>query len=170
MQLQLSIFRFLKDPLAALKTKARRPKPALRRRQELTSSVELLNQWRSIRQQYFPDRPEIDQYLIVWSTRPQKRTLASCSMSKKMVRVAREMRHPDLQKWLEPLLYHEMCHAVLGLNVEKKHGKRHWHGRSFKNLERQHPAMAQLDAWIKSGGWARAVRSDRSRQAHQKRK
>jgi hypothetical protein len=62
-----------------------------------------------------------------------------------------------------------MCHAALGKGVERKNGKRLWHGPEFRALEARHPKSAELDGWIKSGGWRRAVRSDRSRNTALKR-
>ena len=67
------------------------------------------------------------------------------------------MQHPECTGVLEALLYHELCHAVLGpLPVVR--GRRAVHGREFRALERRHPAIPALDAWIKQGGWRTAVR------------
>lgn len=118
----------------------------------------LYDLWLTLRKEYFPERSDIDGYQIVWSTRDQKRTLASCSLNRNKVRVAKELNAPALQHLLPPLLYHEMCHAYLGRSVSR------YHGREFKELEERHPQTPYLKEWIKKGGWRSAVRSDRSRQ------
>ena len=171
--MQLSLFKFLdpfrpkKPPVKKRKTRKRRPtsgKSPRKRRSPGVSDLNLLTIWLALRREWFPERPDIDKYVIVWSTRPQKRTLASCNVHRKRVNVARELNYPQHLEWLVPLLYHEMCHAVLGLTVER------WHGKEFKALERRHPQIKEMDKWIKDGGWATAVRSDRSKRAHQARK
>ena len=83
--------------------------------------------------------------------------------------MARELNYREFDHWLAPLVYHEMCHAVIGLNVKKTNSRRSWHGREFRQLERRHPQMAEFEAWTKSGGWMTAVRSDRGKRAAQKR-
>lgn len=120
--------------------------------------------WLQLRENYFPDRPDIDDYLVVWSRRRQRRTLASCSTDQRKVRVARELNTPLCAGWLDPLLYHEMCHAYLGSS-----GTGGCHNRAFKALEQRHPLIPSLDAWIKAGGWLRAVRGERARSARKKR-
>lgn len=157
-KLQLSIWDFFKPPKPSFK------KTVLK---HYTSNPELKYLWKRVRKQWFPDRPEIDHYTVCWSTRPQKRTLASCNVKTKRVLVARELNYPQHRNWLEPLLYHEMCHAVLGY-VQRK-SKRVWHGKEFKSLEMQHPLIKDLDLWIKAGGWQIAVRSDRGKRAATKR-
>lgn len=124
--------------------------------------------WLKVRRGYFPEREDLDSYEICWSRRRQKRTLASCNVRQRRVIVAKELNHHQHITWLEPLLYHEMCHAYLGKNVERRGGKRAWHGAEFRALERRHPGIKQLDHWIKSGGWHTAVRSERTRSMHRK--
>ena len=131
---------------------------------------ELKQLWIQIQQQFFPDRADLNQYVVRWSKRNQKRTLASCNTERLRIIVAKELNHPDHAQWLEPLLYHEMCHAVLGWDVSRKNGKYRWHGPEFKQLERAHPGIAELDRWIKIGGWQKAIRSHRAREAYAKRK
>lgn len=126
--------------------------------------------WLEVRQEYFPHRKDLDEYAVSWSKRNQKRTLASCNIELKKINVARELNHPTHHQWLSPLLYHEMCHAYLEHNVSRHRGKFAWHGREFRSLEALHPCMNLFDSWVKSGGWATAVRSHRSRTAHAKRK
>jgi len=123
----------------------------------------LIQIWREIRKLYFADREDIDDYTVVWSTRRQKRTLASCNVRRRRIVVARELRYPDYLGWLSPLLYHEMCHAILGFNVAQRNRKRLWHGAEFRALESRHPGIIALDSWIKSGGWFQAVRRERAR-------
>lgn len=146
-----------------------RPAPPVRVKTKPRSSAELQALWKVIRNRHFPDRADLDDYVVTWSSRRQKRTLASCNMRQRRVLVARELNTPEHARWLDPLLYHEMCHAVIGLNVERYGSRRAWHGREFRELERRHSGIAELDRWIKSGGWQRAVRSERSRTTQMKR-
>jgi hypothetical protein len=83
--------------------------------------------------------------------------------------VARELHDVEYASWLEPLLYHEMCHAVLGSTLHAS-GNRSWHGKEFKALERRHPGSKDLNAWMKSGGWAKAVRRDRGKRSWETRR
>jgi hypothetical protein len=122
--------------------------------------------WCSLRKEFFPDHPHIDEYTVIWSSRPQKRVLASCNIRDHRVVVARELFEPTASRWIAPVLYHEMCHAVLGEGVRRSSsGKRQWHGIEFRQLETRHPDIAALNAWIATGGWAMAVRSNRARLA-----
>ncbi|RME58503.1 MAG: hypothetical protein D6780_06620 [Candidatus Dadabacteria bacterium] len=135
----------------------------------------LENIWRRTALQYFSYDvallAKIFSYKVVWSSRKRKRTLAVCDFNSFTVRVAPELKDPLFHRWLEPLLYHEMCHIVLfdREKIEKRkqqRGKRvQWHGPEFKKLERRHPFSLALDEWIKSGGWERAVRRYRKMQA-----
>ena len=126
--------------------------------------------WTGLRQEYFPDRPDLDSYRICWSKRRQLRTLASCNISHKKVNVARELDNPDCEPWLTPLLHHEMCHAALADQIHASRGAIKYHGQEFKRLERCHPLHKALDKWIRSGGWLHAIRSHRAKEVQQKRK
>ena len=164
-KLQLSLWELISNK-PRKNNKSRQPQARqarTRQRKSRNSDQELKTLWRQIRSEWFPDRPEIDNYYVGWSNRPQKRTLASCNIEYKRVVVARELNYEQHQKWLEPLLYHEMCHAILG--YVQKRNYRSWHGKEFKQLEHQHPLMAEFDLWVKSGGWMTAVRSDRGKRA-----
>jgi hypothetical protein len=126
----------------------------------------LLNVWVSLRREFFPEYPQVDQYTVAWSTRPQKRVLASCNIRRQRVLVAQELFEPSASRWIAPVLYHEMCHAVIGEGVHlSQSGKRQWHGRQFRQLESRHPDIEAMNAWIATGGWAMAVRSHRARRA-----
>lgn len=127
------------------------------------SDTFLFSIWAGLQKSFFNDRADLLDYEVLWSIRRQKRVLASISYKDKRVRVAKELNHPDYVNLLEPLLYHEMCHAVIGDQVERINGKRLWHGPKFKHLESLHPGSKALDSWIKTGGWARAIRRDRAR-------
>ena len=122
-----------------------------------SGSINLHDLWVSIRHNYFPTRNDIDNYAVVWSQRKQTRCLASCNIDKKRIIVARAMKHPLSRPFLPPLLYHEMCHAVLGEPKIVK-GRRIIHGKEFKTLERRHPEIQLLDRWIAQGGWQKVVR------------
>jgi hypothetical protein len=147
-----------------------RSRPTSKRTRPAPVDAQLLTTlWQKVANQYFPGREDILSYSVSWSRRPQKRTLASCNIRQRRVVVARELDYPDHHQWLEALLYHEMCHAAIGMTVQKANGKWQWHGRQFRELEGRHPGIARLDQWIKSGGWRFAVRSHRSKMAHRRR-
>jgi len=129
------------------------------------SDSKLSSIWAELIQQFFPERTELLAYTVAWSTRRQRRTLASCNLRRKLVNVALELNRPDCDQWLRPLLYHELCHAVLGESIGREGGRRAWHGREFRELERRHPHIKALDLWMKQGGWKHVVRSHRSQQA-----
>jgi hypothetical protein len=154
-----------------LKVKSDEEKPNLKqhtrhiRQASEYKSPALQEIWCHLRCLWFPDRPDIDSYKVYWSRRPQKHTLASCNVRYKKVRVARELDNPKYSHWIEPLLYHEMCHAYLGEPKASKTGRRSWHGAEFKKYEAQHPKIEEFNKWVSSGGWRSAVRSDRARRA-----
>ncbi len=160
---QLSLFRTF------VRVKTLLPSPAIIPNRD-SNECTLQELWVRVRAQYFPVTPELDEFRVCWSPRRQKRVLASCFLSKKLIRVAREMGEPRGAEYLEPLLYHEMCHAYLGVSGEL--GKKRWsfHGKEFRELEKRHPGCTELNQWIKTGGWSKAVRSARSREAWKRRK
>jgi predicted metal-dependent hydrolase len=153
-------------------TPTRRPQRtrATRSHSPGTSDEFLHNLWRNLRAEYYPDRPELDSYVVAWSSRRQKRVLASCNIRRHRVVVARELFEPTACQWIAPVLYHELCHAVIGEGVHLQSGKRQWHGAEFRALEARHPDIPAMNAWIRSGGWAMAVRSHRARQAWSRRR
>ncbi|MCB0321615.1 MAG: SprT-like domain-containing protein [Bdellovibrionales bacterium] len=126
--------------------------------------------WCALVNEYFPETPHLLEYTVHWSRRRQLRTLASCNIHDRRVSVAQELQYQEYQQWLSPLLYHEMCHAYFEFAVPKRNGKSQWHGQEFRSLEHRHPKMKEFDIWIRNGGWARAVRSHRSKVAHAKRR
>jgi hypothetical protein len=153
----------------APRKRSSRPRPTAQR--SSTKSDEFLLQiWTNLRTEYFPDRPELDTYIVAWSSRSQKRVLASCNIRQRKVVVARELFEPSACRWISPVLYHELCHAVIGEEVRVQRGKRQWHGSEFRALEARHPDIEAMNAWIRSGGWAMAVRSNRSRRAWETRR
>jgi hypothetical protein len=141
-----------------------RPKPRIRRAANNDEFLHTL--WKTLRSEFFPEHEQVDQYTVVWSSRPQKRVLASCNIRARRVVVARELFEPSASRWIAPVLYHEMCHAVIGEQVHRsRSGKRLWHGAQFRRLEARHPDIAALNVWISTGGWTMAVRSNRARLA-----
>lgn len=122
---------------------------------------DLLEIWRTLRLEYFPDREDIDDYRVLWSKRRQTSSLASCSIENRRVYVASAMKLPESQPFVVPLIYHEMCHAILG-PPKIVRGRRIMHGRDFKALERRHPEIKALNHWIRVGGWARATQLEKS--------
>ncbi len=139
----------------ALTPSSRRSHPALA---PATPPLPPLHErWTALRAAYFPNQPELDAYRIVWSTRKHKRTLASCNVYRRRVSVAMAMTLPEAEPHLDALLYHEMCHAALGV-PKRAGGRRILHGREFRELERRHPGIVLLDRWIIDRGWSAAVR------------
>lgn len=118
---------------------------------------ELFGVWKKIRAEYFPEREDLDHYRVTWSKRNQTSNLASCNAQKRRVVVARAMELKECLPYLEPLLYHEMCHAYLG-PPKRTRGRNVYHGPDFKALEIKHPKIKELNHWIKSGGWGSAVK------------
>ena len=157
----MRLFKYFQLPIFGRTTR-----PVVRRTRSLASDPKLTQIWADLQQKYFPERNDILSYTIGWSTRRQRRTLGSCNFLRRRVKVAKEMQDPRAERWLAPLLYHEMCHAVLGEHVGKCGTKRAWHGPAFKKLEARHPDIEPMNEWIKSGGWLSAVRSDRARTKH----
>jgi len=147
-----------------------RHKKHARTSRRIKSDPQLARIWESLINEYFPEETQLREYRVVWSKRRQLRTLASCNIDSLRVRVAQELNHPKHLHWLSPLLYHEMCHAVLGDSIRQKGERTRWHGPEFRALEKRHPQIASFDQWIHSGGWSSAVRSHRAREAHAKRK
>jgi hypothetical protein len=118
----------------------------------------LRSTWCSLRRQYFPNRHDLDSYAVQWASRKRIRLLATCNISDREVVVAPAMNQPSCVPFLEPLLYHEMCHAALG-EPKVVNGRAIYHGREFRTLEQRHPGIRILDAWIRRGGWDGAVES-----------
>jgi hypothetical protein len=127
-------------------------------RSESQQDLILQKTWRHLVNEFFPDNHDLHNYRVVWSRRIQTRCLASCNPEKKVVRVASTMKRDECRQYLEPLLYHELCHAVVGIKIVN--GRRKIHTKEFKNLERRHPGIPLLDQWINEGGWSSAVRKD----------
>ena len=169
--IQISLFSLFSGGKRVSKKKGRNrsPSAALRARnterglKACVSDPALKADWDRLIDCYFPERQDLKLYHVAWSRRRQRRTLGSCNMTRKRVRMATELNHPEFARWIEPVLYHELCHAVLGTEVFSRCGKRAWHGREFKSLEARHPDTQALNVWMRLGGWTRAVRSARSR-------
>lgn len=132
----------------------------LRQEQRLAwlSDGDLQTIWTQLISQYFPSEQTLNCYQIKWSDRKQKRCLASCNPRRRKVLVARALANPSYAHILPPLLYHEMCHAVIGA-PKKINGRNSFHGREFKTIEKRHPDIQRLNLWIKNGGWANAKRA-----------
>jgi len=133
------------------------------------SDAELYRMWCDLHRQYFPQREDLAHYQVTWATNKRKRTLASCNLRLLKVTLASELRHEKHYQWLSPLLYHEMCHAVLHFEVGRNGRGMRWHGPEFRELEMRHPQIEALNQWAKNGGWLGAIRSNRARRSHQKR-
>lgn len=125
-------------------------------RDKYTSREELYRIWTELQKKHFPDIPDLLSFKLVWSNRHQSRCLASINLQKKVVRVAPAMKLKESYYFLSPLLYHEMCHAIVGIKVER--GRRKMHTKEFKILESKNPDIFILNQWIDSGGWKKATR------------
>ncbi len=152
MNLQATQLSFFFEAISSLL----RPKKKIISQASPTSSNDLRIIWHKLVYKYFPNQSNLLNYKIVWSNRPQKRVLASCNIEKRIVRVAPAMRLDESRPYLEALIYHELCHAVVGIGY--KNGRRDIHSKNFKQLESLHPEIKNLDQWIKEGGWIKAVR------------
>jgi len=139
-------------------------------REEVKSCPFLYKIWTDLSYDFFPGEEDLLNYRVIWSRRRQKRTLATCHFDSKRIIVAKELNFPQFYCWLPPLLYHEMCHAVIGVKPPRRNGKNCWHGKEFRTLEAQHPEMANFNRWVKEGGWAYAVRSERAKASHYSRR
>ncbi len=163
--LTLSLSRGLKKPFSLqrtekLKARGRQPrsKPTKNRAAPRSvAQVQLETIWRTLQENYFPERKDLLDYQVIWSKRRHTATLASCNVYRKRVLVASAMNQTLSVEHLPALIYHEMCHAVLGEPKIRK-GRRVIHGKEFRALERQHPDIPKLNTWIKSGSWHQAVR------------
>ena len=123
-----------------------------------TDSVLLSKIWEKLRRKYFPNVRVLEGYKITWSSRCSKRNLASCNYKNRKIIISPALNNVKLERILSPLIYHEMCHAVLG-EPKCKNGRFVYHGKEFHALEAAHPQIKELNEWIKSGGWANAKRS-----------
>lgn len=133
----------------------------------MLSESALYEIWQEVRTTWFPESEVLEMYGVCWSSRRQKNTLALCDVRKKQVRVARELQYLAYIQMIRPLLYHEMCHAVIGFKRSER-GRCLWHGKEFRDLERANRDILLLEQWIREGGWARAIRSDRARRRYAK--
>lgn len=142
----------------------------LGRAERFASTDEVLQtRWQRLQTQFFPERVDILDYEVRWSARVQKRVLGSCNLTHRRVRISRAMDRPELTHLLEALIHHEMCHAIVGAQLSAR-GRRIFHGRDFRVLERAHPEAMLLDEWIRAGGWQQAVRSYAATVRYQKRR
>lgn len=154
MQILPDIFKYFK----VTKPKRRRAVSSKKVKTWVLDDQKLLNLWQNLSLQYFPDNRDLANYKVKWSRRKQKRVLGSCSIRSKRVSIAPALSLPSCERWLEAVLYHEMCHAALGDSIAKLSGRRAWHGPEFKFLESKHPETINLKVWMKSGGWQAAVK------------
>ena len=124
----------------------------------------LLNKiWSDLIQEYFPDHESLlNEYKLLVTQRIQTQTLASCNVERKRIEVAGALNHSSARSILSPLIYHEMCHAVLGPPKEVN-GRCIFHGKEFKALERRNPQIALLNNWIKEGHWEKVTERFKSK-------
>lgn len=161
--------RFFGLQLPLFGTVRRASRPRARRAAKPLTDAGLHARWESLVRDFFDGRADLLAYTVRWSPRRQKRVLGCCDLKKCEVRVARELSEPECEQWLNPLLYHEMCHAALGQQLPCRGGKRRWHGPEFRSLVARHPQTAALERWISTGGWSHAVRVARGRETARRR-
>ncbi len=149
---------FLKLPYRSLKKPYVKPKKPRIKHANKISDPRLLAIWVDLANRFFSAQSDLLNYKICWSNRKQKRVLGSCSIERQTVTIASAMNSERAEPHLEALLYHEMCHAVVGIKRSAS-GRRIIHGKAFHELESRHPGIKLLDIWIKNGGWSSAVRS-----------
>lgn len=162
--LQLPLFPFSRSRRRA-RTEPKQTRPGKRALAPVLVDPVLHSVWTELIARYYPDRRDLLSYNVAWANRKQKRTLGCCNLTRRKVSIAQELRRPDLEHWVEAVLYHELCHAVLGTETIRRNGRRAWHGAEFKALEARHPNSAALHEWMHNGGWRAAVRSARTRSA-----
>ncbi len=119
--------------------------------------INLVTIWGKLENEYFPGDKNLSIYSITWAKRYSKRNLAYCDYQKKRVVVSPVMNNIKLLHMLEPLIYHEMCHAKLG-EPKRVRGRYIYHGKDFHKLEALHPFIKEFNDWIHNGGWANAKR------------
>ncbi len=109
-----------------------------------------------LRRQHFPNRPDVDDYKIVWRDRPMRTkegsstlrdTLGYIEYGTRTIHIAREMSHPDAVRWLPALIHHELCHAILFDFLEPTQDA---HAEWFKRINRLHKDAREFESW---GGW-----------------
>ncbi|MBF0456673.1 MAG: SprT-like domain-containing protein [Nitrospirae bacterium] len=106
--------------------------------------------YEAINEEYFNGQLALD---ITWGRRQtktvyRKRRLGSYDSTGSLIRI-----HPALDKsnvpryFIEYVVYHEMLHAALGIQV--KNGRRSIHGREFKRRERLFRDFDRADEFLK---------------------
>ena len=90
---------------------------------------------------------------ITWSRRQpgrvRRRTLGSYSFSSKTIRVNPILDSPAVPPiFLEFIVYHEMLHAILG--VERKSGRSIIHSRDFRKKEKEFRGFEAATKWEKA--------------------
>jgi hypothetical protein len=112
--------------------------------------------YHQLRHQYFPNRPDVDDYKVVWRDQPMQTkngasslydTLAYIEYGTRTIHIGREMSHPDAVQWLAPLIHHELCHAIL---VEFLKPNDDAHAEWFMRINSQHPQADEFKQWH---GW-----------------
>ncbi len=111
-----------------------------------------------IRQRYFGGLGDV---AICWSparegargrgrrSRIRSRALATYSFEDRTIRVSRVLDSPRVPEFvLEWIVYHEMLHHVLPLETSR--GRRRFHTRRFRALERAYERYEEARAWEKA--------------------
>ncbi len=82
-----------------------------------------------------------------WGSRTQRLILGSYLRQHNMIRIHPLLDHKRVPKQVvEAVMYHEMCHAVIG--DESQGGRRVLHGPKFKKELARYPHNERADAWI----------------------
>jgi hypothetical protein len=104
----------------------------------------------SVRARFFPDLPPV---AAAWSGtvgRARRHVrLGSWCEARRLVRVHRRLDASDVPRFfVESVVHHELCHAVLGGAPARPGGaRRRVHGPDFRRLERSFPDHVRAAAW-----------------------
>ncbi len=109
--------------------------------------------YHDLRRKYFPNRPDLDDYKVVWRDNPMpghegsgglQRTLGYIVYQTRTIHIAREMSHEDAKQWIPALVHHELCHGALVPFLDRQKDP---HGEEFQALNNLHPDTKSFDAW-----------------------
>ncbi len=103
---------------------------------------------------YFENQVEAD---ITWGksgNKRRKRRQSHIQLGSYNERLKRITIHPNLDRenvpafFVEAMVFHEMCHQVVGSKKDHNGANRH-HTREFRNLENQYPYCLEAKRWQK---------------------
>lgn len=139
-----AINRFIRDRREDIASKPRRVRHRTRGRHHDLGRV-----FDHVNQEYFDSGLKAS---ITWSRRQpgrvRRRTLGSYSFASKTIRINPVLDSQSVPRlFLEFVVYHEMLHAVLG--VERRNGRSSIHSREFKAREKAFKGYSEAADWEK---------------------